>query len=240
MIVTLSLFRFGNTFDRLWAFSQMGLARGKIAGIDGIQSFKMMGTGAGAGFSTTPNWSVYTLLCVWKDKAAAKRGLNTKVLSNYRNHCVQTADLFLSPTQARGEWAGAAPFGGGQDFAKQTTPIVALTRATIKPRHAMRFWSHVPAISDDVEGDDHKMFMMGMGEVPWLHQVTFSIWNDLDAMTQFSLKSASHGEAVKLAYTKGWFSEQLFARFNLIAIEGEWTGLEAFTGHDANFSEAAE
>jgi hypothetical protein len=52
------------------------------------------------------------------------------------------------------------------------------------------------------------------------------LWKNEAAMREFSLNSATHGEAVKRAYTEGWFSEYMFARFNLLDMTGEWPGLD--------------
>jgi spheroidene monooxygenase len=227
MIVTLSLHRHDTLFGKLWAFAQMGLARLPLARVPGLVHWKLMGTGAGEGFSTTPNFGVYTLMCVWRDEASAKRALETaQPFRRWRARADEAAVLWLEPTQSRGKWDGGAPFGDGPALAEPKGVVVALTRATLKLAHVRAFWSKVPAISDAILQEDTRHFMIGMGEVPWLHQVTFSIWSDEAAMRAFSLKSPAHGEAVRLAYHKGWFSENLFARFNLLGIDGRWPALD--------------
>ncbi|MEM1364425.1 MAG: spheroidene monooxygenase [Pseudomonadota bacterium] len=220
--VTVSLFRFEGVAAKLWAFSQMGFARPALAKTPALQFFKMMGTGAGAGFSTKPNFGVYTIMCLWPSEDVAREQLqHSKVLGRYRAKASETATVFLRPTSCRGAWDGAPPFQI-QPGVEQALPVVAMTRATLKKRHLRRFWSLVPAISDRAEFDEKRHFMIGMGEVPWLHQVTFSFWETQEAMKAFSIDSDTHGVAVKRAYTEGWFSEYMFARFNLLSIEGNW------------------
>lgn len=224
--VTLTLFKFETLTHQLWAFQQMAWARFAIARLPGLQFFKLMGTGAGAGFSTTPDLTTYTCLCVWDDRAAADKALaSSRVFANYQRHAGQTMTLYLQPTRSRGVWSGKQPFAI-DDATTATGPVVALTRATLAVSKARAFWARVPAISDAVEHEGHQHFMMGMGEVPWLHQVTFSVWSDEAAMRAFSLTSPTHGEAVKLAYTRGWFKEYLFARFNLLDVRGAWPGFD--------------
>lgn len=229
-IVTLSLYHFAGLPAKLWAFSQMGLMRPAVARMEGLRFHKMMGTGAGAGFSTTPDFSTYTLLCVWDDEAAAQKALDTATpFARYRAHADRSATLLLAATQTRGQWSGAEPFA--VDAATRPEgPIVALTRATLRWSKLAIFWSLVPAISDVADADAHQHFMMGMGEVPYKHQMTFSIWDDEAAMRDFSLNSPTHGTAVRRAWEEGWFAESLFARFNLLAVEGAWPGLERFVG----------
>jgi spheroidene monooxygenase len=228
LIVTLSLYRHDGLAAKLGAFSQMGFARLplKRLGQSGLLHWKLMGTGAGAGFSTWPNFGVYTLLCVWRDEASARAALNhAQPFMRLRSMAAESADLTLAPTQARGSWDGEAMFGD-DGFAKPSGVIVALTRATLKLRHLGAFWARVPAISNDAEARTDRHFMMGMGEVPWLHQVTFSIWSDEAAMRDFAAHSATHGVAAKLAYANGWFRDSLFARFNLLRVDGRWPALD--------------
>jgi spheroidene monooxygenase len=228
MIVTLTLHRHDGWSGKVWAFTQMGLARLPLAGLKkkGLRHWKLMGSGAGEGFSTRPNFSVYALMCVWDDEAAARNALaSSEPFGRFRRNSDECVTLTLEPTQARGAWDGAPVFGDA-GFASPEGVIVALTRATLKLRHLGEFWSKVPAISDVASAETRQHFMTGMGEIPWLHQVTFSIWSDETAMRAFSIHSRTHGEAVKLAYSKGWFKEYLFARFNLKRIDGRWTPLE--------------
>jgi spheroidene monooxygenase len=225
-VVTVSLFRYDGLAQKLWAFSRMGFARPMMKAIPGLTFWKLMGTGADAGFSTRPNFGVYTILCVWQNEAAAKAGLALQPFAGNRRHAVQSATFTMQTTQSRGDWAQSAPFGSAQLAAPTGSIVVALTRATIRLKHVRAFWKLVPAISDAIEEEDTRHFMIGMGEVPWLHQVTFSIWSDGDAMRRFSLTSPTHGTAVREAYAKGWFKDQLFARFNLISIDGAWPGLD--------------
>lgn len=232
-VVTLTLFRFPTRVGRLWAFAQMGLKHPAIRRMNGLSFYKLMGTGAGAGFSPKPDFTTYTLLCVWDDMTSARRALRDgRVYSAYRRHVRQMVTIYLSATRTRGQWAGQTPFIV-DPATRPGGPIVALTRATLKITKLVPFWSLTPAISRAVEAQPHQHFMMGMGEIPYKHQMTFSIWDDEAAMRRFSLESPSHGVAVRRAWDEGWFAEYLFARFNLIDVDGQWPGLERYTDASA-------
>jgi spheroidene monooxygenase len=224
-VVTFSLFSFPSLRQRLWAFAQMGLAKPRLRKTQDLAFFKLMGTGSGAGFSTRPNFGVYTLLAEWPSLAIARKRIGSaESLKGYRTHSDQMSTLFLEPISTRGQWDGHE-FAVSADAGEQTLPVVALTRASIRPSKLVRFWREVPAISDAVEREPARSFMIGTGEIPWLHQVTFSLWRSVEDMEQFSRSSATHGKAVRLAYQDDWFSEYCFTRFNLLAIEGQWPGL---------------
>lgn len=225
-VVTLTLWRFETLASKLWMFAQMSLARGAIAAAPDLRFFKMLGTGAGAGFSTKPNFSRYGLLCVWDSLDAAENGLaRNKAVQRLAERSSEAVTLYLTPTQSRGEWAAQEPFTVAP-ATKPSTPIVALTRATLRARHIARFWSLVPAISETVEDEETQHFMLGLGEVPYRNQVTFSIWSNEEDMIRFSRSSPTHGEAVRRAYREGWFAESLFARFNLTKVQGVWHDFE--------------
>ena len=75
---------------------------------------------------------------------------------------------------------------------------------------------------------DQLQFKIGLGEVPWLHQVTFTIWENKAAMDAFAYRQW-HGEAVQAVRAGGWFSEELFARFRVLQIDGKWEGVYPLT-----------
>ena len=223
--VTLSLFAFDTLRARSWALGQMAAAPIRLRAVPDLGFFKLMGSGAGAGFSVRPNFGVFALLCEWPSAAiAAERIAGTETMRRYREVADRHTTIHMTPVSSRGAWSGH-PLGAEGCADHGSGPVAALTRATLRPRYLRRFWSRVPAISDAIEQQDAKLFMIGIGEIPWLHQVTFSIWNDAAAMRRFALSSPAHGEAVRRVREEGWFSEQLFARFAVRRIDGEWPGL---------------
>jgi len=231
-IVTLSLFRYASIGDRAWAFSRMQMAKRPLSRLPGLAFFKLMGTGGGEGFDLRPNFSVTTLLSVWENEESAAQGVaQSAIYRDYRRHVSETATLFLKPLSSRGRWAGCQPFhisdATGKDEAQLCRPLVALTRASVRARHLPRFWKRVPAISKRIAANPAVRFHFGMGEIPWLHQVTVSMWENGEAMQQFSIDSPEHGQAVQAAYRENWFCEQLFARFAVMAVEGQWDGRDA-------------
>ena len=221
-VVALTLHRFALA-DIPWAIAQMQWSRRPLAALPGIGFHKLMGTGGGAGFSTKPNLRVWTILSTWPNARAARDGLAGAPFRAKAERALETATFLLAPLSSRGRWAGEAAFAPGAD-PDPRGPIAALTRATVRPAALARFWRRVPSISATIEREPEVRFMIGMGEIPYLHQVTFSIWDDVEAMARFSRRSATHGEAVRRVAEEGWFSEQLFARFRPLDALGTWNG----------------
>ena len=221
-VVSLSLFRFEGFYNKLWAFSQMGWARPRLARVPDLAFFKLFGTGTEEGFNPKPNWGVYAIMAGWPDLETAKQRVGqAPIYDAYRGHAAEHWTGYMRAFRCWGEWAGVEPFEVDEGLT-QSEPIAVLTRATVKLRHVREFWSTVPKIQADVGVQDDLYLKIGMGEVPWVHQVTFSIWPDVATMQDFSKNDAAHGEGVRKAWENGWFKEQLFARFALLDSEGAW------------------
>jgi spheroidene monooxygenase len=225
-IVAISFFRFEGVFQKLWAFSQMGFARKKLKKIKQITFFKLFGSGIGEGFTPYPNTSVYAILSVWNNLGEAENNIEEReIYENYRTHSIENWTVFLSPISSKGYWDKTNPFKPNKnEFKKKDHMLAALTRATIKPKIMLKFWSKVPAISKVIGNDKNVLFKMGLGEIPWFHQVTFSIWPNAKTMADFARKDGPHAKAIKSVREGNWFSEELYARFEVKKAIGKWCG----------------
>ncbi|WP_371419749.1 spheroidene monooxygenase [Ruegeria sp. THAF33] len=218
------MFRFDGVFSRLGAFAMMGLARWPLSRLNGLEFWKLCGSGTGEGFTPRPNTAVWAVLCVWSDEKTAQSLLKSaSPFRWYRNHACEHWTVFLRPISSRGAWSGQNPF-----HVDSPTPTgsltAALTRATLKPKILMRFWRRVPDISQMIGANSDVLMKVGLGEVPFLHQITFSIWPDTGSMAAFARHPGPHSEAVKAVREGNWFREELYARFDVINEAGHWEG----------------
>ena len=221
--VSLSLFRFGSARARLWVLGQMALARPALMAMRDVGFWKLCGSGTGEGFTPVPNTAVWAILTTWTDEATAReRTAEEALFRRWRGQADEAWTVFLATTSARGAWSGRKPFEatGGAG----TGPIAALTRATVKPSVLTRFWGRVPDIEAMIGSDPNVIFKIGIGEVPWLHQVTFSIWPDAAAMAAFARENGPHAEAIRAVREGNWFREELYARFRVLGDAGRWNG----------------
>ncbi|WP_424974660.1 spheroidene monooxygenase [Dinoroseobacter sp. S124A] len=221
--VSLSLFRFDSVIDRLWALTQMGAARFALPQTPGIGFWKLCGSGSGEGFTPVPNTAVYAILATWPDRETAEAQTREgAVWSRYRAKACEDWTVLLATTSARGKWSGQAPFE--VDTPSAPGPLAALTRATVRPSRALQFWKHEPAISDMIGRDPNVLFKIGIGEVPLMQQVTFSIWPDTQSMAAFARRGGPHAEAIRAVREGGLFAEELYARFSVLGDHGTWEG----------------
>ncbi len=221
--VTLSFFRFDTPVSKLWAFAMMGLARNALASVPDIGFWKLCGSGTGEGFTPVPNTGVYAILATWPDEATARARTSTAdIFSKYTKRSDEAWTVFLRASNVRGKWSGQSPFL--TKLEPHNGQLAALTRATVKPSVAMKFWQRVPDISSVIGLDQNVLFKIGIGEVPWLQQVTFSIWPDSRAMDDFARKDGPHARAIKAVRDGDWFKEELYARFHVLGDAGTWGG----------------
>ncbi len=226
------MFRFDSLSARLWVLGQMGAARVSFMRMPDVGFWKLCGSGTGEGFTPRPNTAVWAILATWPDAATARARINqTPVYRRWRAHAIESWTILLQPTSARGTWSGAQPFTPTDT--PHSGPIVALTRATMRARTFLRFWRRVPDISAVIGQDPNVIFKIGIGEVPLLHQVTFSIWPDAASMAQFARGDGPHGRAIAAVRAEGWFTEELYARFSILDEWGTWGGTSPLDTKDA-------
>jgi spheroidene monooxygenase len=229
--VSLSLFRFDGAAARLWVLGQMGAARLSFWRMPDVGFWKLCGSGTGEGFTPRPNWGVWAILAVWPDAATARRRVQTEaVYRRWRARAGESWTLYLNPLSARGRWSGVEPFAPTPQ--EPDGPIAALTRASIRPARALRFWDRVPDISAVIGQDPNVIFKIGVGEVPLLHQVTFSIWPDAASMAAFARGGGPHGQAIRAVREGNWFKEELYARFRIAGASGTWGGMNPLSRAD--------
>ena len=229
---SLSLYRFGALSARAWVLGQMGLARFSLPRTPGLRFWKLCGSGTGEGFTPVPNTSVWAILATWDSEAVARqRVAHAPVFRRWADHSDENWTVFLDPLAARGLWGGVAPFDGlaaaGGPWAQigaDSGLIAALTRATIRPARALKFWDRVPDISATIGRDANVLFKIGIGEVPLMHQVTFSIWPDAASMAAFARADGPHARAIRAVREENWFREELYARFRILGDTGSWNG----------------
>ena len=102
--------------------------------------------------------------------------------------------------------------------------LAVLTRATIRLNRLPNFWRHVDAVASQMSNADGFIISVGIGEVPWIKQATFSIWQSKEHMKNFAYKMKDHTEVVRKTRQENWYSEDMFVRFKPIVSSGSLHG----------------
>ena len=210
-----------------WAFAQMATAPRHLRRVAGLRFFQLMGSGADNGFGFWPNLQRYGLMATWEgpEQAAAFFASHPAWVA-YQQRAAECWTAELAPLQAHGTWDGVAPFGepapGGGRGAEG--PVAVLTRASIRLRRAVRFWQFVEPTSRALGGAEGLRLAIGLGELPLVRQATFSVWESVAAMQHYAYRDARHREVIQLTRREGWYSEELFARFQVLSSTGTLDG----------------
>lgn len=224
-ITSISFFKYDGFVNKFGAFKNMGTIPFQLAKVQGLKFFKLMGSGKGNGFSILPNLNVYAFLGVWSDVESFETFLNTSFYKKWNSSSKEQFHVHLKAFQAHGTWDSKQPFQMHEKTNKNS-PIGVITRATIKKRHLINFWKDVPKVSASVDDKEGRFFSIGIGELPLILQSTFSIWESKEHMEAFAYKSKYHKEVIQKTRQLGWYKEEMFARFEIEKIYGNWAGLD--------------
>ena len=184
----------------------------------GLQFYKMLGTGAGAGFSLRPDFSTYALLTVWDTEQCKVKAFDkAAVLQAFFDRSAEQRIYSLSPIHTHGNWSGQSPFEVQKPLGDK--PIGVITRATLNPTRLFEFWRHVPQASRAIKQAKGVGFFKGIGEWPFVQQATFSVWESAEAIRTFAYVSQAHASIVKKTRQRKWYKEDMFNRFEVLSEE---------------------
>jgi hypothetical protein len=207
-------------------FTQMQRGQNRIKGIKGLRLGLLFGTGAGEGFSLKPDFSTYAFFGVWENtKFASSFFYKNSYFEELKNKSSSYFTCYMKYIKGHGKWYGKNPFVESIDY-KPDCKIAVITRATVRWSKALDFWRHVPKASQSISEAKGVLFNKGIGEWPLIQQATFSVWENEKAMYEFAYKQKTiHEEIVRLTKTRNWYKEDLFSRYHLLALDGNWPGL---------------
>lgn len=210
------------TGSLLWGWSRIVLGSWPLHDVPGLRFVKALGSGQRGGFGLRPSLSRQGLFAVFDAEAAADAFIaDSRTVARYRAHAAELCIVKLRATSCRGSWGGQT-IGVSADV-PAGAPVASLTRASIRPHKALRFWSRSPPAEAALARAPGCVLAMGLGEAPLLRQATFSVWKSQAAMDAYA-RSGAHQEAIRAAMQEDWFSESMFVRFAPLRIAGRWKG----------------
>jgi len=206
-----------------FAFISMAIDRMRSRKFTGISFSKLLGTGSGQTF--TPSDAVLTRwgMVVVIDKNRIKAFDQSSIISHWRKRSTSEFRTVLSPLSSHGLWAKKNPFDFIAPLSNPDAQIAALTRARIKWNKNFIFWKSVPPVVIDLHSNPGLHAAIGIGEAPIGLQGTFSLWKSASALRDFAYKGKAHQVAIAQTQSIGWYSEELFARFEVLELRGEIT-----------------
>lgn len=221
----ISFFKYEGRKNKWQALERIGRSPLLKRNFQGLTFWKPLGTGSGNGFSIWPDWSTYGLLTVFETEQDAHLFLNSKEVAEYEASSFSHAHVLMHSIKAHGKWSKKEPFLSEAKYDK-SRPIAVITRATIKPALAYKFWRYVPSVSKSMDNHKGLIYTKGIGEWPIFMQATFSFWKTGDDMMAYAYSNEKHADMVKKTRELGWYSEELFSRFHPFDIRGNLIDFE--------------
>lgn len=232
MLASLHLFRVRPSRVPL-AAARMALDRRRLRAAPGLRFAKLVGTGDGRTFTVRDaDPCTWGLFAVWDGPGAlGEFERRSATAAAWRRLADERWRADLRPLRSRGRWSGREPFGAAPPPAGRAVagPVAALTRARLRPGTMRVFWRAVPPVSADASARDGLLFAVGFGEAPVGVQGTFSVWADQERLGRFAYAGAAHRAAIRDTKRRRWYSEDLFARFEVVATSGTVRGRDPLT-----------
>ncbi len=208
--------------SRAWGWSRIVRGIGALRAVPGLRFGKLLGSGQDGGFGLRPSTTRQGMFLVFDDAACATEFIaRAPLMHAYRERTRELFTARLSAYSVRGTWSGTPLQCAAQ--APDAGPIAALTRASIRPAAAARFWRHAPPSQAGLAQARGCLLAAGLGEAPVLRQATFSVWDSVRSMDAYA-RSGPHLAAIRASVSQNFFSESMFVRFVVHEVRGTWKG----------------
>ena len=178
-----------------------------------LHFFKLMGTGKNGTFDKIPDLSQWSILVTYRDNLPLEAQFGSFILKWFALFCQKQTIYLLQPIEGHGLWDKKKVFGDLPATTEYEGEIAVLTRATIRLRKLRYFWQNVAPIASQMSTAEGFITSYGVGEIPWIKQATFSIWESKAMMKKFAYRMPEHKAVIQKTRKQDWYSEDMFTRF---------------------------
>jgi len=196
----------------LFGFLSMFLFRFPLWFNKKIKFWKLMGSSKSGSFGMRPDFNQWALLF--------SSDLETSTCSFINVYCkffrCTMKRFIMQPVTAHGSWDGKQVFCGSSKLSKGDGPVAVLTRATIRLNRLKNFWNNVDTVAEKLKTAEGLILSYGIGEMPFIKQATFSVWEDESSMKAFAYGMREHADVIRRTRNEDWYKEELFVRFRII------------------------
>ena len=206
-----------------WAgFLSMAFFRLPLLFSKKIRFWKLMGCGKNGTFDIYPDLLQWALLI--NTEIAQEPVIPEIINSWWKFFRCEVWTIKMEPIEGHGTWDGKECFGNLPKQTEYDDRIGILTRATIRLNKLRSFWKNVDQVALKMAGAEGFITSLGIGEIPWIKQATFSIWESKTLMRNFAYQSQEHAEVIRKTKKEDWYSEDMFVRFRIISSTGTLQG----------------
>lgn len=210
---------------QLAVLARLGTDRLQLPGVAGLRFWRLLGTGDGANTGPGADLRRSALFAVWDDESDLDRFLGEHPIARRWADADEAWSVRLRSAGGHGTWRGA-PVLDMIEPGRADGPLAVVTRADVRAGSWRAFRAAGVPVSDELQGADGLLAVVGIGEAPVGRLGTFSLWRSLDAARAYATQLPAHREVVRRTRTERWYGEELFARFEPYASTGTWDGVD--------------
>ena len=193
-----------------------------------ITFYKLMGSGKNGTFDVRPDLRQWAILAVFPSTIPAISDnvslYGKKIADWWKNFHCEVLTIALEPIEGHGKWDGKECFGSLPKQSSYEGLIAVLTRASIRISMVTSFWKNVGNAAASVFDAPGFILSFGIGEVPWIKQATFSVWQSKEEMKNYAYKNQPHQQVIQKTRKENWYSEEMFVRFKILWTSGTVKG----------------
>jgi len=238
MLVTLTIIRYPQKYIP-FAVIAMALHRLPLWLNKKVSFYKLLGCGKNGTFDKHPDWQQWGIMAVQSNnmvvsdfnEASHIKSLYGPFINKWLSFFkCETWTIFLEPIEGHGLWDGKEPFDPIPKHTNYDGIIATLTRATIRINKLKAFWQNVAAAAGEMASAKGFISSVGIGEMPYIKQATFSIWQSKEHMKMFAYQMHRHTAIIQKTRSERWYSEDMFVRFKPLQTLGTIRGSDPLAG----------
>jgi hypothetical protein len=189
-----------------------------------LSFYKLMGSGKNGTFDIHPDFNQWAVMVFFEEdsdqnddiKTMSKKLMGNFIICWWKFFRADTKVFLLEPYAGHGTWDGRSFVDPKIKNPDPQGKIAVLTRASIRLSRLQQFWRAVPKTADKLEANKGFLYSIGIGEIPFIKQATFSIWESIEDMKEFAYKKMAHQDVIRRTRKENWYSEEMFLRFKVI------------------------
>jgi len=238
MLVTLTIIRYPKKYIP-FALIAMAINRLPLWLNKKVSFYKLLGCGKNGTFDKHPDWQQWGIMAVQSNNMVVSDFNETSHIKSLYGPFInkwlsffkcETWTIFLEPIEGHGLWDGKEPFDVKTKTTNYDGIIATLTRATIRISKLKAFWQNVAAATGEMASAKGFISSVGIGEMPYIKQATFSIWQSKDDMKMFAYHMHQHTAIIQKTRKERWYSEDMFVRFKPLQTFGTIKGDDPLAG----------
>jgi len=189
-----------------------------------IYFYKLMGCGKNGTFDIHPDFNQWAIMVFFNQEETSKAveiSEPGKILGKFIPFWWQLfttkINWFLLEAYAgHGSWDGKTFIDNRKETVEPVGRIGVLTRASIRLSRLKEFWKAVPKVAQNMDKNKGFVYSVGIGEIPFIKQATFSIWESAEEMKAFAYKKRDHQKVIQKTRKEQWYTEEMFLRFRIL------------------------